>query len=583
MSNHIDILFNQAVNNFQKGNFNQVKLLLNNILLIQPNHFDALHLLGVTLGIQNHHKEALVFFTKAVKLNPSNHYVNFNLAKALSEMGRDLESLKYHRAAVNLSANNEEAWLNFGKSLFQLKHYDDAILHYDQAIKLKPDYAEAWSNKGLTLDHLKYYEDALSHFNHAIKIKPNYAEPWCNKGVTLNHLERYDDAIFCFNRAIQLKPDYSQAWFNRGFSLNFLNHYNEALADYDIAIQLKPDYAEAWSNKGSSLNNLKRYEEALTHYDKAIELKPDLFEAYFNKSLIYLTLGIFDEGWDFYEKRWAKKPEKYRHGQFQELDSLDNLENVNILVWHEQGFGDSIQFSRFIPLLIKLGANVTFQIQKPLLDLFAGQLDCNIKSEIDANAKFDFQVPLLKLPKLFNTSIHNIPPPINLLVNAEEVYKWKSKLGLCDTKLKIGLAVSGNPHHENDFNRSMQLKDFSHLFNNGRFFIIQKELSKADLSIVAQHKNVFFLGDQINDFLDTASIIMNMDIIISVDTSLIHLAASLNKESYLMLAWCPEWRWLLDRSDSPWYSSVEIFRQKSLGDWDSVTNELKAKLEKKLT
>jgi tetratricopeptide (TPR) repeat protein len=498
-------------------------------------------------------------------------------------MGRDLESLKYHRAAVNLSTNNEEAWLNFGKSLFQLKHYDDALLHYEKAIKLNLDYAEAWSNKGLALDRLKHYEDALSHFNHAIKIKPNYAEPWCNKGVTLNHLKRYDDAISCFNRAIQLKLDYSQAWFNKGLSLNLLNHYDEALANYDVAIQLKPDYAEAWSNRGSALSNLKRYEEALTHYDKAIELKPDLLAAYFNKSLAYLTLGIFDKGWDLYDKRWAKKPEKYRHDQFQELNSLDNLENVKILVWHEQGFGDSIQFSRFIPLLTKLGANVTFQVQKPLLNLFKGHLDCSIKSEIDANLKFDFQVPLLNLPKLFNTSIHNIPPPINLLLNTEEVSKWKSKLGLCDTKLKIGLAVSGNPNHENDFNRSMQLKDFSHLFNYGKFFIIQKELSEADLNVVAQHQNVFFLGDQITNFLDTASIIMNMDLIISVDTSLIHLAASLNKESYLMLPWCPDWRWLLDRRDSPWYSSVEIFRQKSFGDWDSVTTELKVKLEGKLT
>ena len=293
-----------------------------------------------------------------------------------------------------------------------------------------------------------------------------------------------------------------------------------------------------------------------------------------------LLLTKFDEGWDLYKHRWGKiNSEEYRHHQFNELLYIDDLEKKNILVWHEQGLGDSIQFSRYVPELIKLGANVTFQVQKPLFKLFKKQLSCSVISDTAIESKFDFQVPLLKLPQLFKTNLSNIPPAINFHPTNDDISLWKNKLNLSDKKLNIGVAFSGNNNHINDLSRSISLNDFSSLFEYGEFFIIQKELNQVDKEKLNQFKNVFFLGDQINDFVDTASIIMNMDLIISVDTSLIHLAGSLNKVSYLMLPWSPEWRWLLDRSDSPWYPSIQIFRQQTLGDWDSVINQIKLKIE----
>jgi len=276
MNNQINFLLQQAINSFHQGNISQTKLLLNNVLKIQPKNFHALHIMGVTLGIENKHSEALNLLLRAVKINPSDNYVNFNLAKALSETGNDLDSIKYHQAATRIAPKHSVAWLNFGKSLFQLNHYDEALTKYDKAIELKPDYAEAWSNKGVTLYVLRRYDEALANFDEAIQLKPDYAEAWSNKGVTLHDLRRYDEALSNFDEAIQLKPDYAEAWFNKGATLNKLKRYDEALTNYEQTIQLKPDYAEAWSNKGVTLNEIKQYEEAIAHYDKAIRFKPDI-------------------------------------------------------------------------------------------------------------------------------------------------------------------------------------------------------------------------------------------------------------------------------------------------------------------
>ena len=241
MNNQINFLLQQAINSFHQGNISQTKLLLNNVLKIQPKNFHALHIMGVTLGIENKHSEALNLLLRAVKINPSDNYVNFNLAKALSETGNDLDSIKYHQAATRIAPKHSVAWLNFGKSLFQLNHYDEALTKYDKAIELKPDYAEAWSNKGVTLHVLRRYDEALSNFDETIQLKPDYAEAWFNKGATLNKLKRYDEALTNYEQTIQLKPDYAEAWFNKGVTLNELKLYEEAIAHYDKAMRFKPD------------------------------------------------------------------------------------------------------------------------------------------------------------------------------------------------------------------------------------------------------------------------------------------------------------------------------------------------------
>jgi tetratricopeptide (TPR) repeat protein len=540
---------------------------------------EALYHLGLAQLQRNFYEEAAKSFEKSIQIAGFFWEALHCLGTTYGRMGKIQESLRCYYKCLETKPNSHELQFNIAICLDELNHHDEALTHYEQAIYLKSDFAEAWRRKGISLFYLKRFNEALVQYDHAIQLNPDYAEAWSNKGVSLNALKRYDEALAHYDQAIQLNPDYAEAWSNKGVSLNILKRYDEALAHYDQAIQLNPGYAEAWSNKGISLNALKRYDEALAHYDQAIQLNPNYSDAYWNKGLTNLLLTKFDEGWDLYKHRWGKiNSEKYRHHQFNELLYIDNLEKKNILVWHEQGLGDSIQFSRYIPQLIKLGANVTFQVQKPLFKLFKKQLSCSVIADTAIESRFDFQVPLLNLPQLFKTNLSNIPSAINFHPTNDDISLWKNKLNLSEKKLNIGVAFSGNSNHTNDLSRSISLNDFSSLFEYGEFFLIQKELNQIDKEKLNQFKNVFFLGDQINDFVDTASIIMNMDLIISVDTSLIHLAGSLNKVSYLMLPWSPEWRWLLDRSDSPWYPSIEIFRQQTLGDWDSVINQIKLKI-----
>ncbi len=581
MSNQINLLLQQAIDNFAKGNLNQTIVLLSHILRMQPKNFHALHLMGICLGMENKHLEALSFLTKAVKINSSDSDANFNLAKALSETGNYVESIKYYKTTIKLNPKQPQAWLNFGKSLCHLHDHIEALSNYDRAIELKPDYAEAWFNKGITLHDLKRYEEALAHYDIAIELKPDYAEAWFNKGITLHDLKRYEEALAHYDTATRLKPDYVEAWSNQGVVLHDLTRYEEAISLYERAILLKPDCVDAWSNRGISLQMLKRYQEALSHHDHAIQLDPLHFDSYWNKSLIYLSLGDFHNGWELYNYRWKRSvSDKYRYSMISELKSIHAIANKSILVWHEQGYGDSIQFSRYVYELIKLGANVTFEVQKPLLDIFPSIKNMTLTCEPNINSEFDFQVPLLSLPNLFNNNIENIPSPSPIKISPEDILKWKNKLNLSNKKLNIGLAISGNPNHKNDVNRSMSLSDISPLLDYGQFFLIQNGINRINFHSSYESMGVYFLGDEIHSFVDTASILMNMDLIISVDTSLIHLAGSLNKEAYLMLPWCPEWRWLLDRSDTPWYSSVKIFRQESMGNWGSVTKKIKNELSK---
>ncbi|MBU3579524.1 tetratricopeptide repeat protein [Polynucleobacter sp. 73C-SIWE] len=427
------------------------------------------------------------------------------------------------------------------------------------------------------------YDEASITLQKSIKKAGVFFEALHDLGTAYGQLGKIQEALLCYEDCLKLNQGSHELHYNIARCLDDLKRYDEALTHYDRAIELKPDYASAWYNKGVTLHDLKRYDEALTHYDRAIELKPDFFDSHWNKALTCLVLEDFENGWNFFDYRWKKiDADHYRHYEFRELETLENIAEKNILVSHEQGLGDTIQFFRYIPKLIELGAHVTFKTQKPLLNLLSHQIECVTTCEIENNSQFDFQVPLLTLPKLFKTNITNIPPSIDLKINNNEILKWRNQLNLSKDKLNIGLAVSGSPIHKNDLNRSMPLEYFSSLFHFGKFFLIQKQINNLDKEVLSQHKEVIFLGDEINDFVDTASIIQNMDLIISVDTSLIHLAGTLNKESFLMLPWCPEWRWFLDKAESPWYPSIAIYRQKSPGDWDSVVAQIKTALEKNL-
>lgn len=514
-----------------------------------------------------------------IKIDPINSKANELLAYIFGNKGNFDTCHVLLEKSCESNGCSAEALYHLGTSHLKKRQYEKAVSFLKQSLQKNGVFFEALHNLGTVYGHLGKTEEALSCYLECVNFVKNSYELYFNIARCFDNLKSYEEALSYYDRSIQIKPDYAQAWSNKGVTLNDLRRYDEALRHFDRAIQLKPDYAEAWSNKGVTLHDLKLYDESLSHFDKAIQLKPEYYQSYWNKSSSLLSLGDFRNGWHMYSFRWRKdNPDQYRHGKVTELKSVDNLLGKTILVWHEQGYGDTIQFSRYIKNLIELGANVTFEVQKDLLKLFKTCTNSSLKCDVKNYQSFDFQVPLLTLPKLFNTEIDTIPKPTSIKLASEDILRWKKILNLSNEKMNIGLAVSGNPKHLNDLNRSMSLIDASPLLKHGKFYLIQKELKNN--GDIEPSENLIFLGDQLSDFTDTAAIIMNMDLIISVDTSLIHLAGSLNKQSFLMLPWRPEWRWLIGRSDSPWYPSIKIFRQKSLGDWNSVVRCIEKELLK---
>jgi tetratricopeptide (TPR) repeat protein len=564
---------------FRSNNYQFAEHILNAIIKLDPNNSKANELLAYIYGNKGKFNIAFELLEKSCSKDDCSPEALYYLGSSQLKLNQYEKAAQSFKQSIEKAGVFFEALHDLATTYGHLGKTQEALSYYIDCLKINQNSYELHFNIARTLDHLKRYDEALSHYDQAIQLNPNYAEAWSNKGVTLHDLKRYDEALSHFDQAIQLNPNFAEAWSNKGNTLKDLKRYDEALSHFDQAIQLNPNYAEAWSNKGVTLQDLKRYDEALSHFDQAIQLRADFFDSYWNKSLALLTLGNFKDGWGLYTYRWKRtNADKYRYSNINKLESLDNLTNKNILVWYEQGYGDTIQFSRYIPKLIDLGANVTFEVQKPLSRIFTEQKKLVVTSEIKNHSNFDFQLPLLSLPKLFNSDIGSIPNPLPIQIKSEDISIWKKKLNLSDRKLNIGLAISGNRNHKNDSNRSMRIDDISPLLDVGEFFLLQKEINQFDLDNLNKKMNLNFLGKQIDDFLDTASIIMNMDLIISVDTSLIHLAGSLNKQSYLMLPWCPEWRWLLDRPDSPWYPSVKIFRQKYFGDWNSVIEDIKYEL-----
>lgn len=439
---------------------------------------------------------------------------------------------------------------------------------------------EAMYYLGISYIHLEKFRDAKQILVNALSKSGNFFEGLNALGLACANLGENEQALHYYEKASKLKNDSFELSYNLGKIFFNLRRYHEAIEQFDKSIQKRNDFGEAWHSKGAAHKELNQYEEALKSYDQAIKLNQNDYDSICNKSVVMLVMGNFYEGWKAYQYRWHQIPaEKYRYKNIKELDSLTDLKGKSVIVWWEQGFGDTIQFSRYISELLKITPHITFEVQEELFPLLKNQFKCKVVSSYRKNKIYDFQIPLLSTPKLLNTEINTIPGKNGYLkADKVKVEEWKKKLGLQKNKRNIGIAISGSSSHPNDIKRSMNFELLKPIAEVSNIFLIQKTLKPIEKALLSEYKNIQFLGDQINDFSDTAAIIENMDLIISVDTSLIHLAGAMGKTCYLMLPWVPEWRWLNDRNDSPWYSSMQIFRQPDEDNWKAVINNIKNKI-----
>jgi hypothetical protein len=406
-------------------------------------------------------------------------------------------------------------------------------------------------------------------------------------GLMAFERREYQQAVVLIDKAIAINPGNAAYYSDRGLALQRLKHVDRALESYDQALAIRKDIAIIHLNRGNALKELRQLDAAIESYDNAIAIKPDYATAYWNKALEQLTLGDFEQGWKSYEWRWKEEsfPSPRRNFSWPLWLGEESLRGKRILLHSEQGLGDTIQFCRYVPMVAALGARVVLEVEQPLLVLLE-QLDgvSEFVSKGLALPAVDFHAPLLSLPLAFKTTYETIPSPRKYLgSDSLKIAEWGCRLGP-KSMLRIGLAWSGRAEHQNDHLRSISLAELiEHLPVGFQYVSLQKEVRHADREALESHTNIAHFGAALQDFTDTAALIELMDVVISVDTSVAHLSAASGKSTWVLLPFTPDWRWLLDRNDSPWYESVKLYRQERADDWNGVLGRVKHDLLQMLT
>ena len=642
--------FRTALGYHQQGFWHQAEILYQEILRLDPQNSEVLHLLGVLASQNGNHQRAVDYIGQAIAQQPSNPNFHFNFGVSLEELGKIREAADSYGRATSLDAryadallnqgnclaqlgdqvgaevayrlaisarpayaaahsnlgnllqekgNLNEAWLshvravehdpevatyhfNLGNVFKELNQFGAALASYDRALGLESQYVAAWVNKARVLMDLGSFEDALFNYEQLIVLSPQDAKWRSNRGNALVALRRLDEAIECFERAIEIDPGDPQSYMNMGNALIGLGRYDAAIECLRRAVSIDPGYAEAHSNLGSALKTVGRFSEAFDQYNRAIRLEPKLAEAHWNKGLTQLLLGDFRNGWRSYEWRWKTKESLRLSRDFAQPLWLGqgNLAGKTILVHCEQGLGDTIQFCRYLPLLAAQGAKVVFELPRVLLSLLQKLPGVDMfVIQGEGLPHTDIHCPLLSLPLAFKSTPDNFPSPEGYL-EPEPLKKarWSEWLGK-KTKQRIGLVWSGNAKHKNDHNRSIPLRMMlAHLPAQFEYVSLQREIDDTDRHLLVLNPHIRYVGLGLEDFADTAALCGLMDVVISVDTSVAHLSGALGLPTWLLLPHLPDWRWLLDREESPWYSSMSLYRQETARDWGQVLARVEASL-----
>jgi len=447
---------------------------------------------------------------------------------------------------------------------------------YETVLKTQPRHVDALNQLGIILARAGNPKRAVALFDRAIAADPQNAAALSNRGLALQGLEQWEAALESLNRALVIRPAFPAACFNRGNVLMELDRLHDALASYDQAISLKADYPEAYLNRGVLLKELGRLDAAVASFDQAVRLRADYANAHLNKSFALLLRGDFARGWPLYE--WRRKvggdiTEK-RPRELSQPCWLGNesIAGKTILLHAEQGFGDTLQFCRYATFVAGLGARVIAEVQPPLLTLLSS-LDGVVQTVARGTPlpDFDMHCPMMSLPLALKTTLGTIPhAPRYLQADPVKVAGWRNRLGE-KTRPRVGLVWSGSATHRRDRNRSVALAQWlPHLPPGPHYVSLQKALREADRKTLRAAPHVRHHGAELHDFSDTAALCECLDLVISVDTSVAHLAAALGRETWILLPAGGDWRWLLERTDSPWYPTATLYRQQTLGEWNDV-------------
>ena len=519
----------------------------------------------------------MISVTEALKI-AGRYHCNGDIQQAQTQYQRILQA----------KPGQPEALHGLGIIAFQLKEYDTAGNLIGKAIENKPTVPQFHYNLGLVFISLKRQERAIQAFQKAIEINPDYAEAYYNLGLALKKQQQFEKAVLNFKHVIKLTPDDADAYYNLGNTYEALGRHEAAVENYQLAINKNGAFAGAFNNLALVLKAMGRIDEAIVDLREAVRLQPGLAEAHWNLSLALLVKGEFEEGWKEHEWRFlrGKRSTIYPHPFGIPLWDGTSFAGKRLFVHSEQGFGDTLQFIRYLPMVKRRGGTVLFETFRPLLGIlnsFPG-IDELVETSPDRYhaESCDYYVPIMSLPMLFATDIPTIPSNIPyIFADPIKVEQWKTRIS--KKGYKIGIVWAGKPGHENDKNRSCELEHFLPLTKIPGTVIYTLQKGDAGCQVKSMGgiiKNMVNVAHDLRDFSDTAAAIENLDLLISADTAAAHLAGAMGKLVWTLLPYAPDWRWLLEREDTPWYPTMRLFRQPARGDWGAVFDKVKDELQK---
>jgi tetratricopeptide (TPR) repeat protein len=570
----------------EAGQLREAEACLRRALALDARDADNQHVLGAVLGEQGDLDGALACFRAAVRLRPSLAQAHVNLGRALIKKQDYAAAIAAFQEALRLQPEHGEAYQGLAGALVRSGQPAEAVVNYEQALRLRPHQADAFNERGVALLQLGRVAEAEADFRMAVRLRPEYVKAVSNRGAALQKLGQLAEAERQFQQAIALRPSYAMAHNNLGSLCLAQGRLTEAETHFRAALRLDPTFADAHSNLGNALTDQGRMGEAQASYAEAVRLQPTSTEAHANRAIAWLRAGDYVRGWAEYEWRW-RRPDAPTRSFPQPCWDGSALAGRTILLYDEQGMGDALQMVRYAAAVKARGGTVLVQCQAALIPLLATCPGIDrLLPRGGPLPPFDVQAPLMSLPRILGTTVETIPAPIPYL-SADPVLvdNWRRELAL-EEGFRVGIAWQGNPRYPSDRQRSLPLRSFEPLARvpGVRLISLQKGPGREQRAAVADRFLVTDLGERLDSnggaFRDTAAVMKSLDLVISCDTAIAHLAGALDVPVWLALCTISDWRWLLGRADTPWYPSMRLFRQHQLDDWAPVFERMAGELHR---
>jgi tetratricopeptide (TPR) repeat protein len=507
-------------------------------------------------------------------------------------VGQWQEAISLYKDVLDKDPTQIEAIFALAEIAQKLGQTSTALDLFSEVIKLNPKHSKAYTHRGQLLRISGRPSDAIADFAVAVDLDGQSADVFNSRGIAFAQLEKFECAIDNFSIAINRKRDFADAFYNRALAHRKVGNYDHSISDYSSTIKLKPNHFQAYNNRGFVYRELGRLDDAIVDFKKSSEINPKFHDGFWNASLSLLALGDYENGWNLYEYRWSSASFSSPRRNFSAPLWLgkESLSGKTILLHSEQGFGDSLQFCRYVPLVKEFGCKIILEIETPLMGLMRSISNgIQIVEKDTALPYFDYHCPLMSLPLAFATEIETIPKSdaAYLWVDQNRVKWWKAKLGT-KKRPRVGLAWRGNPAHSNDQNRSIPLCNIlGELSPDLDWFCLQKDLSSDEERLIKTSTKITHFSDIFTDFADIGALSASLDAILCVDTSIAHLGGALGIPVHVLLPYISDFRWQNEGTSTRWYHSLKLYRQGPDRIWNeplknaqaAITEDLLAKNE----